>query len=180
LTRLGKSKQEQRKPRLNQKRPAGWSAGLPCVLSSKALRLNRHHRHASGANDDGGANIRSWYAAIFGNAMVLGYNSKSRFAAELKQVGTNEMQLYEILQQKGFRLGRGDPELEPKGYRTLFLLDLAEKYYRRPGLAMKILHDPDHPTLVFPEEQVVARLEAGQIDAGIFYRYTSCLWGWHM
>ena len=83
---------------------------------------------------------------------------------------SNDFQLYEILQQKGFRLGRGDPELEPKGYRTLFLFDLAETFYKRPGLAFKILHNSDHPTLVFPEEQLVARLEAGQVDAGIFYR----------
>ena len=111
-----------------------------------------------------------WYATIFGNEMVLGYNPNSRFAAELNQVGTNDTRLYEILQEKGFRLGRGDPELEPKGYRTLFLFDLAEKHYQRPGLARKILNNPEHPTLIFPEEQLVARLEAGQLDAGIFYR----------
>jgi molybdate/tungstate transport system substrate-binding protein len=115
-------------------------------------------------------NLVRWYSAIFGNAMVLGYNPQSRFAAELRQVGTNDFHLYEILQQKGFRLGRGDPELEPKGYRTLFLFDLVEKYLKQPGLALKILHGADHPTLIFPEEQLVARLEAGQVDAGIFYR----------
>ena len=111
-----------------------------------------------------------WFATIFGNEMVLGYNPNSRFAAELKEVATNETRLYEILQEKGFRLGRGDPELEPKGYRTLFLFALAEKHYQRPGLAVKILNNPEHPTLIFPEEQLVARLEAGQLDAGIFYR----------
>ena len=115
-------------------------------------------------------NMVRWYATVFGNEMVLGYNPNSRFAGELKQVATNDLRLYEILQQKGFRLGRGDPELEPKGYRTLFLFDLAEKYYRQAGLARKILADAGHPTQVFPEEQLVARMEAGQVDAGIFYR----------
>jgi molybdate/tungstate transport system substrate-binding protein len=111
-----------------------------------------------------------WYATIFGNEMVLGYNPNSRFAAELKQIGTNDTRLYEILQEKGFRLGRGDPELEPKGYRTLFLFELAEKHYQLPGLAQNILNNAEHPTLMFPEEQLVARLETGQLDAGIFYR----------
>jgi molybdate/tungstate transport system substrate-binding protein len=115
-------------------------------------------------------NLVRWYATLFGNEIVLGYNPNSRFAAELKQVGTNELQLYEILQQKGFRLGRGDPELEPKGYRTVFLFELAEKYYQKPGLAIKILNDASHLTPIFPEEQLWARLEAGQLDAGIFYR----------
>src|SRR5260370_27943554 len=110
-----------------------------------------------------------WYATIFGNEIVLGYNPNSRFAAQLKQVGTGEIRIYEILQQKGFRLGCGDPELEPKGYRTLFLFDLAEKYYPQPGLAMKILHDAELPTLIFPEEQLVARLEAGHTDDSAIY-----------
>jgi molybdate/tungstate transport system substrate-binding protein len=111
-----------------------------------------------------------WYATIFGNEMVLGYNPNSRFAAELKAADTNDPRLYEILKEKGFRLGRGDPELEPKGYRTLFLFALAEKHYQLPGLTQKILNNAEHPTLIFPEEQLVARLEAGQLDAGVFYR----------
>ena len=119
-------------------------------------------------NENG--NLVRWYATIFGNEMVLGYNPDSRFAGELKKVGTNDTRLYEILQEKGFRLGRGDPELEPKGYRTLFLFDLAEKHYQLPGLAQRILNNAEHPTLIFPEEQLVARLEAGQLDAGVFYR----------
>jgi molybdate/tungstate transport system substrate-binding protein len=117
-----------------------------------------------------GGDLVRWYVTIFGNEMVLGYNPNSAFAAELKRVGTNDPRLYEILQENGFRLGRGDPELEPKGYRTLFLFDLAEKHYQRPGLAQKILGNPEKQKLVFPEEQLVARLESGQLDAGIFYR----------
>jgi molybdate/tungstate transport system substrate-binding protein len=115
-------------------------------------------------------NLVRWYVTIFGNAMVLGYNPQSRFAGELSESGTNIPRLFEILQQKDFRLGRGDPKLEPKGYRTLFLFDLAEKYYNKPGIGLKILSNPDGHGLIFPEEQVVARLEAGQLDAGIFYR----------
>ena len=67
-------------------------------------------------------------------------------------------------------MGRGDPQLEPKGYRTLFVFDLAEKYYQQPGLAQKVLNNAEHPTLIFPEEQLVARLESGQLDAAVFYR----------
>src|ERR1700738_3620548 len=36
-----------------------------------------------------------WYATIFGNEMVLGYNPNSRFARELKQVGTDDTRVYE-------------------------------------------------------------------------------------
>jgi molybdate/tungstate transport system substrate-binding protein len=115
-------------------------------------------------------NLVRWYFTIFGNSLALGYSSQSRFAPELAQVHMGDFHLYEILQNKEFRLGRGDPELDPKGYRTLFLFDLAEKYYKQPGLAVNLLHAPDHPTVVYPEVQLVARLEAGQLDACIFYR----------
>jgi molybdate/tungstate transport system substrate-binding protein len=115
-------------------------------------------------------NLVRWYVTIFANELVLGYNPDSRFAAGLRGVGADDLRLYAILQQEGFCLGRGDPELEPKGYRTLFLFYLAEKYYRQEGLAMRILNDARHPSKIFPEEQLVARLETGQLDAGIFYR----------
>lgn len=115
-------------------------------------------------------NVVRWYATLFRNEMVLAYNPKSRFAAEFKEVSTNAPLLYDILQRKELRLGRTDPRLDPKGYRTLFLFDLAEKYYRQPGLTKKILGDAENPTQTFPEEQLAARLETGQLDAGIFYR----------
>ncbi len=111
-----------------------------------------------------------WYAVIFRNEMVLAYNPKSRFAAQLEQARASKFLVYQILAQKGFRLGRTDPKLDPKGYRTLFLFDLAEKYYHQPGLTQKILGDAENPTQIFPEEQLAARLETGQLDAGIFYR----------
>jgi molybdate/tungstate transport system substrate-binding protein len=107
-----------------------------------------------------------WYVTIFGNALVLGYNPQSRFALKLNELGSNTLELFEILREKEFRLGRGDPELEPKGYRTLFLFELAEKYYNKPGIGL----NPNGKGLIFPEEQLVARLEAGQVDGGIFYR----------
>ena len=63
-----------------------------------------------------------------------------------------------------FRLGRTDPKLDPKGYRTLFLFDLAERYYREANLAQKILGGADNPTQIFPEEQLLVRLETGQLE----------------
>ena len=116
------------------------------------------------------ANLVRWYAGIFRNEMVVAYNPKSRFAAELEDAKTGKLPVYEVLQRKGFRLGRTDPKLDPKGYRTLFLFDLAERYYREANLAQKILGGPDNPTQIFPEEQLLVRLETGQLDAGIFYR----------
>ena len=68
------------------------------------------------------------------------------------------------------RFGRGDPRIDPKGYRTLFLFDLAAKHYNRPELPA-LLGDAINPDQVFPEIVLLARVESGQFDAGIFYRH---------
>jgi molybdate/tungstate transport system substrate-binding protein len=111
-----------------------------------------------------------WYGRAFRNEMVVGYNPKSRFAERFAKAAAGKLPIYEALQGDGLRLGRTDPKLDPKGYRTLFTFQLAEKFYRQPGLRKKILGADDNPDQVFPEEQLEARLETGQLDAGIFYR----------
>jgi len=111
-----------------------------------------------------------WYGLLFRNEMVVGYNPKSRFADRFAKAAAGELPFYEALEGKGLRLGRTDPKLDPKGYRTIILFELAEKYYRQPGLTAKILGAPGNPEQVFPEEQLEARLETGQLDAGVFYR----------
>ncbi len=65
-------------------------------------------------------NLVRWYAVILGNEMVLAYNPTSRFAGRLEQAKAGKLPLYEILELKGFRLGRTDPGLDPKGYRRRF------------------------------------------------------------
>jgi len=111
-----------------------------------------------------------WYGLLFRNEMVIGYNGKSRFADRFAKAAAGQTPFYEALEAEGLRLGRTDPRLDPKGYRSILLFELAEKHYRRPGLTAKILGAADNPDQVFPEEQLEARLESGQIDAGIFYR----------
>lgn len=114
----------------------------------------------------GGANgdwVR-WYASFAASPLVIGYNSRSAFAEQLK--GTP---WYEVLAAPGFRLGRTDPALDPKGKLTLECLDRAAQYYGRPDLRQAILGAADNPNQVYPEETLVGRLQTGQLDAGFFY-----------
>ncbi len=76
---------------------------------------------------------------------------------------------YQALETPGLRLGRTDPKLDPKGVNTLYTMQLAEQYYHQPGLAAKILGGAENASQIFPEEELVARLTAGQLDAGFFY-----------
>jgi len=60
-----------------------------------------------------------WFAT---NQLVLCYTDKSRFA---KQITAENW--YDILSRKGVIWGHSDPNLDPCGYRSLMVLQLAEK-----------------------------------------------------
>jgi len=105
-----------------------------------------------------------WYASFATAPLVIGYNPQSRFAADLKSSAW-----YGVMTRPGFRLGRTDPKLDPKGTLTLQFMQKAADYYHQPDLAARVLGSDDNPAQVFPEETLVGRLEAGQLDAGFFY-----------
>lgn len=95
-------------------------------------------------------NWESWYA-VFGSApLVIGYNPNSRFANDLKTKPWNQ-----VVTEAGFRLGSTDPQLDPKG--------------KLAATALQQENIPTSVAQVFPEEQLVGRLQAGQLDAGFFY-----------
>jgi molybdate/tungstate transport system substrate-binding protein len=106
----------------------------------------------------------SWYVTFARSPLVIGYNPASRFAAALET-----QPWYDVLRRPGIRLGRTDPQLDPKGQLTIALLQQAEQIYRQPGLALQVLGAPGNPAQVFPEEILVGRLQSGQLDAGFFY-----------
>jgi molybdate/tungstate transport system substrate-binding protein len=92
----------------------------------------------------------SWYASFASAPLVIGYNPKSRFAAQLKT-----KPWYQVVTEPGFRMGSTDPKLDPKG-------KLAAK-------ALQQTHIPQSKVQVFPEEQLLARLSSGNLDAAFFY-----------
>jgi molybdate/tungstate transport system substrate-binding protein len=109
-----------------------------------------------------------WYVAFASGELVLGYNSKSRFAPDFAAAKAGSKNWCDVLAMPGVKLGRTDPEIDPKGYRTLFLFSLADNFYHHPGISA-LLGPPQNPGQVFPEPELLARMEAGQVDAAIFY-----------
>ena len=105
-----------------------------------------------------------WYASFARAPLVIGYNAQSQFAGDLKSSAW-----YGVMTRPGFRLGRTDPKLDPKGALTIQFMQKAAAYYHQPDLAERVLGPDDNPAQVFPEETLVGRLEAGQLDAGFFY-----------
>jgi molybdate/tungstate transport system substrate-binding protein len=105
-------------------------------------------------------NWLSWYASFAKGGLVIGYNPHSRFAAQLRT-----QPWYQVITQPGFLLGRTDPVLDPKGQLTVQALTQAATTYDDPALLTVTRTSGG----VFPEETLVGRLQAGQLDAGFFY-----------
>ena len=99
------------------------------------------------------------YVEFARNRMVLAYTDRSRFAAE---VGPDTW--WQVALRPGVETGRSDPNLDPNGYRTLLVWQLAERHYGVPGLAAR-LEAASPPRNVRPKEaDLVGLLEAGELD----------------
>lgn len=114
-------------------------------------------------------NYVSWYITYAGSRLVIGFDPKSRIAGEFRAVQKHKLVWYRALLQKGIRIGRTDPNIDPKGYRSLWLANLAQKVYHLKGFERKLLGDPENSSQVFPEEVLIARMLTGQVNVGIFY-----------
>jgi molybdate/tungstate transport system substrate-binding protein len=103
--------------------------------------------------------------------MVIAYSPKSALANAFAHAGqTGAMPWYQILQQPGIRFGRTDPATDPQGRNIIFAMQLAESYYKQPGMAAKILGDTVNAAQIFAEPTVEARLQSGELDAASAYR----------
>jgi molybdate/tungstate transport system substrate-binding protein len=100
-----------------------------------------------------------WYVRFGASPLVIGYNPHSSFAAQFRS-----KPWYAVIAQPGIKVGRTDPKLDPKGKLTVKAMDQAAGALHRPSLRGALARFP-----VFPEEDLVGRLETGQLDAGFFY-----------
>ncbi|MGH2448503.1 MAG: extracellular solute-binding protein [Chloroflexota bacterium] len=111
----------------------------------------------------------SWYVTMARGQLVIGFDPRSKYAAKLRAAQHHHLAWYRALLQPGLRLGRTDPRLDPKGYRTLFMAGLAQRLYHKPHLERRLLGTPENVSQIFPEEVLAARLQTGQLDAAILY-----------
>ncbi|HEV8358375.1 MAG TPA: extracellular solute-binding protein [Gemmatimonadales bacterium] len=107
----------------------------------------------------------TWYVTFASNAMVLAYGDRSAGAKEI--TGQN---WWRILLRPQVRWGAANPALDPNGYRTHLVFQLAEAHYREPGLARR-LERALRPELVRPNEaQLVALVQSGELDYAWSYQ----------
>lgn len=105
-----------------------------------------------------------WNIKFASNEMAIVYSEKSRMADKI-----NNVNWFNILQDKNVAFGRANPDADPCGYRTVLMLRLAEKYYKKPGLADEILNK-DQNSIRPKEVDLLALLESGNIDYIFLYK----------
>jgi molybdate/tungstate transport system substrate-binding protein len=93
------------------------------------------------------------------NQLVLCYTDQSKYADKI-----NDKNWYEILQKKGVVWGHSDPNLDPCGYRSLMVLQLAEKFYSIEGLYQKIVDNRPQKNIRPKAVELVNLLKTGNMD----------------
>ncbi|MCX6306249.1 MAG: tungstate ABC transporter substrate-binding protein WtpA [Bacteroidetes bacterium] len=105
-----------------------------------------------------------WNIKFVSNEMCIVYTEKSRYASQI-----NAKNWYEILLKKDVAYGRADPNADPCGYRSLMTIQLAEKHYRKPGLA-GLLTAKDQNYMRPKEVDLLAVLESQSVDYIFLYK----------
>jgi molybdate/tungstate transport system substrate-binding protein len=106
-----------------------------------------------------------WYSVFTSNSVVIAYNPETDGGERLADAGTESW--YEPLVDGSVTIGRTDPDQDPLGYRALFVLELASRYYDDTSrLGEQILRRNQ----IYPETSLISQFETGSIDAAIAYR----------
>lgn len=77
-----------------------------------------------------------WYIAFAKNEMTLAYTDASKYADEITADNW-----YEILSREGVKWGFSNPNLDPCGYRTPMVFQLAEIYYDDDSIFETLIQD---------------------------------------
>jgi molybdate/tungstate transport system substrate-binding protein len=108
----------------------------------------------------------TWYAEFARNRLVIAFTPRSKHANQI-----NPSNWTTILQRRDVEVGRTDPNLAPVGYRTLLMLQLAERYYKRAGLASALVRNAPDRNVRSNAAELAALLASGELD--YIYDYQS-------
>ena len=106
-----------------------------------------------------------WNIRFATNRLVLCYTDNSKYADKI-----NAQNWYEILAKKDVSWGHSDPNADPCGYRTLMVLQLAEKYYKKPGLYQRLINSRPKENIRPKSVELVVLLQTGNMDYAWEYR----------
>jgi molybdate/tungstate transport system substrate-binding protein len=117
-----------------------------------------------------------WYVQYATTSIVVAYNPSSKYASQFKALASGKEplpKLFTLLQTKGLKLGRTDPNVDPQGRAFIFMLELAQMKYHLPAdTVTKILGGPASSASspqIFDEATLDSTLQSGQLDASSAY-----------
>ncbi len=109
------------------------------------------------------------------NEMALAYTAKSKFANEI-----NAENWTEIFLRDGVKVGHSNPNMDPCGYRSMLVTQLAEDYYKQPDFFKKLFgygesykggEEDTNKVIVRPKEtDLLGLIEAGVYDYLYIYK----------
>lgn len=114
-------------------------------------------------------------ATFAATSLGVGWSDASKFAGLFADVAAGRTALVDALATPGLRIGRTDPRVDPKGAYTL----QGMKILAGDAGERRILGDDDNANQVFPEEDLLVRIEGGEADVGFFYRTEAVARGLH-
>jgi molybdate/tungstate transport system substrate-binding protein len=155
---------------------AGPSDGLSAEIAAKTIFPNVFISVGGKSISELGSKFTKWYVQYASTSIVLAYNPASKYAPQFQAIASGKKpisDLFTIMQQPGFQLGRTDPNTDPQGRAFIYMLELAQMKYHLPkDTVTKILGGPPaspKSTQIFEEASLDSRLQAGQLDAASAY-----------
>ncbi len=107
----------------------------------------------------------SWNIRFASNQMVLCYTDTSAYAGQISPTNW-----YDILARPDVVWGHADANVDPCGYRSLMVLQLAENYYKKPGLAKRLLKNRPLANIRPKSVELISLLQTGNMDYAWEYR----------
>jgi molybdate/tungstate transport system substrate-binding protein len=155
---------------------AGPSDGLSAEIAAKTIFPNVFISVGGKSISELGSKFTKWYVQYASTSIVVAYNPASKYAPQFQAIASGKKpisDLFTIMQQPGFQLGRTDPNTDPQGRAFIYMLELAQMKYHLPkDTVTKILGGPPaspKSTQIFEEASLDSRLQAGQLDAASAY-----------
>lgn len=108
-------------------------------------------------------------------SLGIGWSNSSKRAALFASVAAGKTSIVSALSTPGLAIGRTDPKLDPKGGYTVDAMTLLAG----PDGTKRILGDPENDAQIFPEEDLLARIDTGEADVGFFYQTEAVARGLH-
>ena len=154
----------------------GPSDGLSAEIAAKTIFPNVFISVGGKAIESLGPTFSKWYIQYASTSIVLAYNPASKYASQFQAIASGKKpvaDLFTLMEQPGFQLGRTDPNTDPQGRAFIYMLELAQMKYHLPkDTVTKILGGPPgsaKSTQIFEETALDSRLQAGQVDAASAY-----------